>query len=94
MKVKLAIQILSSSVANALQFLQNISLEFKNCEATIKFIQIIKRIFDFLNSRNSFIKWYKKRIYPSNLVYLESIIKNNIAYLLTEMYIRTTIIAI
>jgi len=35
MKVKLATQNLSSSVADALQFLQSTSEEFKNCEATI-----------------------------------------------------------
>lgn len=81
MKVKLATQTLSSSVADALQFLQSTSEEFKNCEATIKFIRIIDEIFDFLNSRNPFAKGYKKPIYPSNLEYLESRMRNNIAYL-------------
>lgn len=85
MKVKLATQTLSSSVADALQFLQSISEEFKNCEATIKFIRIIDEIFDFLNSRNPFTKGYKKPIYPSDLVYLESRMRNNIAYILYSL---------
>lgn len=53
MKVKLATQTLSSSVADALQFLQSTSEEFKNCEATIKFIRIIDEIFDFFELKES-----------------------------------------
>lgn len=81
MKIKLVTQTLSSSVADALQFLQSTTEEFKNCEATIKFIRIIDEILDFLNSMNAFAKGYKKTTYPSNLVYLESRVRNNIAYL-------------
>ncbi|KAE9545136.1 hypothetical protein AGLY_000679 [Aphis glycines] len=81
MKVKLATQTLSSSVADTLQFLQSTSEEFKNCKGTIKFIRIIDEIFGFLNSRSPFAKGYKKPISPSNLEYLESRMRNNIAYL-------------
>lgn len=56
MKVKLAVQTLSSSVADALQFMQQTSEDFKNCDATIQFIRVVDEIFDFLNSRNAFSK--------------------------------------
>jgi len=62
MKVKLAVQTLSSSVANALQFLKQTSDNFKNCEPTIQFIRIIDEIFDFLNSRIPFGKGFKQPI--------------------------------
>jgi len=52
MKVKIAAQLLSSSTANALQFLlDNNFQQFKNSEATIKYCRVIDQIFDFLNSR-------------------------------------------
>lgn len=53
MKVKLATQLLSRSVANALSFCQN-NLKrdtFQNCNATIECIQIFNNAFDILNSR-------------------------------------------
>ena len=51
MKIKLAAQILSSSVADALEFLKtDMKLEsFKSCDATIEFIRNVDRFFDFLN---------------------------------------------
>lgn len=53
MKVKLATQLLSKSVADTLSFCQNtLKLEaFQNCNATIEFIQIFNNAFDILNSR-------------------------------------------
>ncbi len=54
MKVKLAAQTLSSSVADALVFCDEVmsNNEFRDCVATVKFIRIIDRLFDVLNSRN------------------------------------------
>lgn len=53
MKVKLATQLLSRSVANALDCCQNkLKLDaFQDCNATIEFITIFNEAFDILNSR-------------------------------------------
>ena len=60
MKVKIAAQILSSSVADALEFCdRNLKLpEFSDCTATVEFIRVIDRLFDVLNSRNPLAKGY------------------------------------
>lgn len=81
MKVKLAVQKLSSSVADSLQFLSETSTDFEKCDATIKFIRVIDEVFDFLNSRNPYAKGFKQAIYSHNIHYLEIQMKNNIDYL-------------
>lgn len=82
MKVKIAAHTISSSVADALEFLENVGLnEFSNCEETVRFICIIDRIFDFLNSRNPFGKGYSRPLCPHNLKYLEKSIIEGINYL-------------
>jgi len=81
MKVKLAVQTLSSSVADSLQYLKNTSDDFKNCDPTIKFIRIVDEIFDFLNSRNPFAKGHKQPIRSNNIVYLENRMTQLIKYL-------------
>ncbi|KMQ85163.1 thap domain-containing protein 9-like protein [Lasius niger] len=61
MKVALAAQTLSDSVADSIEFCDKYLnlVEFKGSEATVKFIRCINRIFDFLNSRNFFAKGFK-----------------------------------
>ena len=61
MKVSLAAQTLSSSVATALLYMKDdLKLpQFQGCEATVKFIRIIDRLFDILNSRNPIARGYK-----------------------------------
>ena len=54
MNVRMATQRLSSSVADAIEFL-DVSMklpQFKNSQATVNFIRIIDRAFDILNSQN------------------------------------------
>ncbi|MEL7308985.1 MAG: hypothetical protein AAGK05_14710 [Pseudomonadota bacterium] len=52
MKVSLAAQTLSASVADALHFLQEVGLtDFQQCGATVKFIRTIDSLFDVFNSR-------------------------------------------
>ena len=52
MNVKLAVQVFSKSVANALEYLLKQGHEqFKGCEATIRFIRIMNNLIDILNSR-------------------------------------------
>lgn len=54
MKVKLATQLLSNSVADALKYCENILGldDFHSCGPTIKFIRMFNSAFDILNSRN------------------------------------------
>lgn len=68
MKVNLAAQTLSASVADALEFCcHDLKLpQFQGCEATVKFIRITDRLFDILNSRNPLAKGYKAPLRLSN----------------------------
>ncbi len=57
MKVKYAVQVFSSSVADAIDWLRNEGVpEFQRSEPTTNFIRILDMMFDFLNSRNPFAK--------------------------------------
>ena len=61
MKVNIAAQTLSSSVAQAIAFLRDEMRhpEFAGSEATCHFIMIIDRLFDILNSKNPYAKGFK-----------------------------------
>lgn len=54
MRVKLAVQLFSNSVCDALMFCnEDLKLaQFQGCESTIEFSQRINNIFDILNTRN------------------------------------------
>lgn len=69
MKVRLAVQLLSASVADALEYCQQkLGLEqFRGCEGTIKFIRIMNNIFDILNSRSLAAPNFKKAVNPGNI---------------------------
>ena len=67
MKVSLAAQTLSASVADALKFCKVNSIEgFQGCDATIEFIQTIDHLFDILNSRNPRATNYKAPLRATN----------------------------
>ncbi|KAI8424524.1 hypothetical protein MSG28_002983 [Choristoneura fumiferana] len=68
MKVKLATQLLSRSVAKAIEFCDcSLNLPtFKDSAATTKFIHIINDLFDVLNSRNFKQPGFKKPLEPKN----------------------------
>ena len=68
MKVNLAAQIFSSSVADALLYCsENLKLtQFQGCSSTVEFIRIIDRLYDILNSRNPFAKGYKSALRACN----------------------------
>lgn len=52
MKVCLAVQVLSTSVSNALTFCKSINMDgFENCETTAEFCKNINDVFDILNCR-------------------------------------------
>ena len=64
MNVKVAAQTLSSSVADALEFLMLAGHpNFTDASGTIRFIRIIDRLFDLMNSRSPFSKGYKKPLF-------------------------------
>lgn len=68
MKVRLATQLMSNSVADALEYCRDgLKLnDFKNCGPTVKFLKIMNRAFDILNSHNISNKGYKKALCQSN----------------------------
>ncbi|EEC11783.1 conserved hypothetical protein [Ixodes scapularis] len=68
MKVKLAAQTLSSSVAKALLFAKQLGLpEFSNCEVTRKFIQDTDRCFELPSSRSPVARTYKRPFNQANI---------------------------
>ena len=84
MKVKLAVQVLSSSVADALQFLQEIEEHnFISCSETIEFIRCLDRLFDTLNSHSQYGNGFKRAITLTNIDYLYSVCEKLCRYLLT-----------
>ena len=68
MKVKLAAQALSGSVATAIQYCDKVLKlpQFKGSEGTVKFIQMIDTLFDVLNSRNPCAKGTKSALRLDN----------------------------
>ena len=68
MKVNLAAQALSSSVADAIEYCADVLKlkQFQGSEATIEFIRLFDHLFDVLNSRNPFAKGYKSALRVSN----------------------------
>ena len=83
MKVKLAVQVLSSSVADALQFLMEMcNIQFINCSETISFIRQIDRLFEMLNSHSQYGRGYKKSITSININHLQNVAEDICKYLL------------
>lgn len=82
MRVPLAVQVLSSSVAEALQFLQTCNNDFKNVTATIEVIRIFDRLFDIMNARNSFGKGFKSPMKLSNQFVWEEVFESAKSYIL------------
>lgn len=83
MKVKLAVQLLSESVADALDFCRvELKLkQFEKSEATAEFLRVFNDAFDVLNSR----KWsdfgYEKALCTENIDELDKFIENSICYI-------------
>ena len=69
MKVSLATQTLSDSVADAIEFCsKKLQLEeFYGCEATVKFIKIFNKLFDIFNSRSVKQLPHKRAVYKGNM---------------------------
>ena len=84
MNVRLAAQTLSSSVANAIEFLDKSSQlpTFCDSHGTVKFICTIDRVFDMLNSRNPIAKGFKTPLRPNSKDTWEEIFMSTANYLL------------
>ena len=69
MKVKLASQALSNGVATAIDHCENVLKlpQFEGSSGTVKFIKMIDRVFDILNSRNPCSKGTKAALRADNL---------------------------
>lgn len=85
MKVRLAAQVFSCSVADALLYCKTKNIEdFNNCDATITFCRNINNIFDFLNTRNFMCKLpHKKPLYIEHYEEMTNFINSSIGYLET-----------
>ena len=82
MNVKVAAQTLSSSVADAIEFLMKSGHpSFTHADATISFIRIIDKLFDLLNSKNLYAKGFKSPLKITNKAIWISTIENSISYL-------------
>ena len=68
MRVKLAVQVFSSSVGKALDYLLDAGHpKFQDAGATARFLQTVDRAFDFMNGSSPFGKGYKAPMTLNNL---------------------------
>ena len=85
MNVQLAAQTISSSVADAIEFLEKSPKfpDFEGSLGTVKFIRVIDRLFDMLNSRNPHGKGFKAPLRPHTKDTWEEILLSSAKYLLS-----------
>ena len=83
MNVSIAAQTVSSSVADAIEFLQSSGHPlFQGATGTIQFIRVIDKLFDLLNSRNPRGNGYKSPLRSSSKELWEATIDSSVEYLL------------
>ena len=76
MKVKFAVQALSRSTADALQFCHDVGISgFEDVEGTVTFIKIMDRAFDMNNSRSPAAVGFKAPLRPNKLPLFESVFR-------------------
>ena len=74
MKVAVAAQTLSNSVAAGIMYLKSLNLEqFKDSQPTADFIEKINNIFDILNSKSKFGRYFKSPLRLENLAVIEDL---------------------
>ena len=82
MRVSVAEQILSSSVAAGIMYLQSLKLkQFENSQDTAKFILTINNLFDMLNSKSMYGKNYRSPLKQENLDETQHFLNDTIDYL-------------
>lgn len=81
--VKVKTELLNDSVADAIEYcLKTLELEeFAESEETIKFIRIINKCFDILNSRTVVAPFFKKAIGNQNVISTSKFISEAISYI-------------
>lgn len=87
MRVYLAVQVLSNSVADSMMFFKSspqYGSRFKNCDATVKFVKIINNLFDIFNSKSNFAFGFKKAISKQNFDTIIDVISRNAMFLLED----------
>ncbi|XP_004913093.2 DNA transposase THAP9 isoform X2 [Xenopus tropicalis] len=83
MKIKLMVNKIDSSVANALNVVNDLNLKmFKGSAATVSFIKILDRLFKLLSSRNPWAQGEREAITHSNLLQKMSVLQETEEYLL------------
>jgi hypothetical protein len=84
MKVNLAAQVFSSSVADAIEYCnKDLKLpQFQGSEPTVKFIRLFDRLFDVLNSRNPCGKNYKAPLRVGNKTDWDTFLDGAYGYIL------------
>lgn len=61
MNVRMAVETLSLSVANAMEFLRDLGYpEFQGCDATVEYIKYMNNVFDVMNSKGSNKRGFKR----------------------------------
>lgn len=67
MKVSLAVQVISQSVASALSILNESDSSFKDCEATVQFLSLFNDLFDIFNSMDTNAEGFKRPLSVENI---------------------------
>ena len=81
MKVNLAAQTLSSSVADAIEWCEGKGMQqFKGCGPTVEFIRMFDRVFDVLNSRNPRANNYNAPIRKTNYQFVKKFLDEACKY--------------
>jgi len=90
MKVKLASQLLSTSVANVLELCRDSLqlLQFNDCLATIKFTSNFNDLFDIFNSKNVRQRGFKKPIGIDNYLEITKKLKECAEYIKTLVLVK------
>lgn len=94
MKVRLAVQLLSESVADALLYCeQELQLkEFEGCHATAHFLKVFNNVFDILNSRSLVAPSFKKALCEKNFGHTIKYINEAIHYISNLKFENNTLI--
>lgn len=88
MKTKFAAQTLSISVAASLDYLRQTNPDFKDSEATSKFVRLFDQISDILNSKSKFGRYFKRPINNVTAAELFQVFKGAEEYI-KKLKIRT-----
>ena len=87
MKVNIAAQNLSSSVADAIQFLEEIDHPaFQDSSATVLFIRKLDRLFDLLNVRSPQGKGFKAPMSKENMALTDHINNSVSNYVISKNF--------